>query len=800
MLPEQGDYSLLALGRGNRWPVNGVQSIPELVKAISRLGTNPLDIYYAVGSYAGPRLAANATAKRCLYLDLDAKDFGSKGACATELKAFCSATGLPLPAIIVDSGGGLHVYWPFDRDLEINAWHALAKALKDRCKTAGFAADPTSTTDAARILRPPGTLNYKYDPPAAVAIVQDTGEVFDPSDLLRSLVGGLSDPRDPEVLGAIGPRAATAPGHFSVDINDALTNDIALEKPDPAAVRAMLRCIAIPASGSDRRGVWFDIIKGLHHWSEGSDEGFQIADAWSSTQPAYKSSEDVRYTWDSLQARRGLDRDETTVATVIKYARDAGYSPLADTEDEIEIPVTSGLLAAAQVPVDRPVTRIDELNARGGRKRLTKAEAISRLSSEFIYVVNQGTYYSIPRRNVLDKAVITDMYSWMMPASGDGRAQDPCTIMKNSFHTDQVDSMGFHPGESFRYTEHNKTFVNRYTAPAQEITPTNAEVRLFKDFVDYIFPRKADQAFKQYWLQWLAHLVQRPGVKIATSMLFISEKYGIGKTTAALEIPKLLAGSDNTRSINNDILERPFTAYLGEAHLLHLSEVHVNGQWNSSNIANRLKTIVTDSTVNVHRKGFDDYDIPNRVAVTATSNYNDAMYISSRQERRWGVYELVPARGYNPGQHRKYFDLIHQFLGSPRAAGVLRYIFARLSLKGFNPQEPPPMTLAKQRMEQLSLPDDAQILHDAWLERTAPFHKDLVQASELRHFLEAETGKKISSKRTVLLLQKALPDAEQLNRITARSGVQLRLWCVREVDNWRNQEPDVLLKELARED
>ena len=91
----------------------------------------------------------------------------------------------PQPAIVVrTSGRGRHAYWPLDRPLSVaeleRANRRLAHAL---------GADP-ACADAARILRPPATLKWKYEPPSPVTLERFTGERLDPDQV----TGALPDP------------------------------------------------------------------------------------------------------------------------------------------------------------------------------------------------------------------------------------------------------------------------------------------------------------------------------------------------------------------------------------------------------------------------------------------------------------------------------------------------------------------------------------------------------------------------------------------------------------------------------
>lgn len=124
--------------------------------------------YFALATFpsaAGGRKAEFAKALRCFFVDLDCgegKPYQDQTAAAVALRDFIDKTKLPTP-YIVNSGRGLHVYWPFDEDLDAAAWAPLARRFKQLCVMSGLAIDRAVTADAARILRMPGTKNFKGD-------------------------------------------------------------------------------------------------------------------------------------------------------------------------------------------------------------------------------------------------------------------------------------------------------------------------------------------------------------------------------------------------------------------------------------------------------------------------------------------------------------------------------------------------------------------------------------------------------------------------------------------------------------
>jgi hypothetical protein len=100
----------------------------------------------------------------CLYAEFDAKDYGSKEAIQQHLES----STFPIPSAIVDSGGGLHGYWLLREPWMLDSDDTReAAALIQRVWVQSIGADK-SVHDLVRILRIPGTLNFKYDPARSV--------------------------------------------------------------------------------------------------------------------------------------------------------------------------------------------------------------------------------------------------------------------------------------------------------------------------------------------------------------------------------------------------------------------------------------------------------------------------------------------------------------------------------------------------------------------------------------------------------------------------------------------------------
>jgi hypothetical protein len=181
IIPDDGNLMITQIKNGNasNIPCSDFDAMGKLLRH-SDLGG--YDAYHACASFkdSTTRKAWNAKSLKALFLDLDCSEdkAESKQGYATKLdalkalKAFYRSVGLPSP-IIVDSGGGIHAYWPFKVAVPAADWKNVARILKALCKTLGLLTDPVVTADAARILRPVGSYNRKYDHPRRVVLLRD---------------------------------------------------------------------------------------------------------------------------------------------------------------------------------------------------------------------------------------------------------------------------------------------------------------------------------------------------------------------------------------------------------------------------------------------------------------------------------------------------------------------------------------------------------------------------------------------------------------------------------------------------
>lgn len=180
-------------------------SIDNLAELIQRHDSEGYGSFFALGTFQGRedgRKAENTAEFKAFFIDIDVgppvlqkdgklkeKAYRELPAAAAALRKFVDDANLPKP-IIVGSGGGLHAYWPFTEPVPYAKWKPAATAFKALCLKHKLGIDPAITADGARIMRAPGSNNYKLDEPRSVQMVM-AGDAPTPFDTLCALLPNI---------------------------------------------------------------------------------------------------------------------------------------------------------------------------------------------------------------------------------------------------------------------------------------------------------------------------------------------------------------------------------------------------------------------------------------------------------------------------------------------------------------------------------------------------------------------------------------------------------------------------------
>lgn len=202
--PAKGWFAIVGIkGAGKNADVRQelVATREEADVLVERYVSAGRNVFFGVAKYASGsnRTKENVQALKAFWLDIDCgpskaevnpdtqrpDGYADQRAGLMALKAFCKTVGLPTPTL-VSSGGGIHAYWPLEEEISRRDWEPVAERFKEVCRTQNFYVDD-KVFEVARILRVPGTFNFKEEEPRPVQIVH-VGETTTLEEM-RSILG-----------------------------------------------------------------------------------------------------------------------------------------------------------------------------------------------------------------------------------------------------------------------------------------------------------------------------------------------------------------------------------------------------------------------------------------------------------------------------------------------------------------------------------------------------------------------------------------------------------------------------------
>jgi hypothetical protein len=273
-----------------------VDNVSELTKTVLEHDRNGKDTFFALASFkehsyvdakgkTRVRTQDNVGYMRCFFMDIDCnggdKNYDSQRDALLALHQFVKGTSLPKPSYIVNSGGGIHVYWTFTQNVELKHWQPVANHFKQLIQHFKIKADPVSA-DSARILRPIGTHNHKkkYKTPKPVSVLKAT-QAYEFKDVAKCV---LTTCKKHNVT--VRKTTTATPAN---NINSALGGGMD-EFPPSDADKIAQKCNALKSmkesKGADQTELeWYNCLGILRHTEQGDD----VCQDWSSQHPDYSA-------------------------------------------------------------------------------------------------------------------------------------------------------------------------------------------------------------------------------------------------------------------------------------------------------------------------------------------------------------------------------------------------------------------------------------------------------------------------------------------------------------------------------
>lgn len=256
---------------------------------------------------------------------------------------------------------------------------------------------------------------------------------------------------------------------------------------------------------------------------------------------------------------------------------------------------------------------------------------------------------------------------------------------------------------------HHEGFFNTYNYAVRPdaIVPDDEYRERFQMWLDRVLLPLCDNRVdvREVILFFMTHNVKYPGLKIKWAPLLVGPQR-TGKSTIA-QFMAAAMGYDHVKPVAASSLKRQFSAFANGSAVVYFEELSITGP-NKYDVANSLKTFITDPVVSVERKGKDPVPVPNVTNYLAFSNKEDAIPLENDEER-WFVVRL-PA--YNietvftmlnvqsASEKDALFAEVYKLIGTDRRNGMMRHMLLnrRTRLESITRHSLPFQTEEKARM------------------------------------------------------------------------------------------------------
>lgn len=267
------------------------------------------------------RRTDHAVGMKSLWLDVDVK----KDAYTTVNEALaavwnmCQQAKFPRWTLVVGSGNGLHFHWVLAEPLPPEEWAVLGRALSNLAHTFGVKHDPQCSVDRARLLRPPGTRNFKdasNPKPTSLSVRHILPNDYDVA-MLRGLLSTYAAPAATPGVDPALPARAPLPStdEFSAGVAESKAQPISLEKV--VAACGVLGDIAARNGNGDPEPLWNLAVYAATF--AGDTAGREWAHKFSSGDPRYSAAETDRKFDEKARARQA-DPQRFGWSTCASYA------------------------------------------------------------------------------------------------------------------------------------------------------------------------------------------------------------------------------------------------------------------------------------------------------------------------------------------------------------------------------------------------------------------------------------------------------------------------------------------------
>ncbi len=343
-----------------------------------------------------------------------------------------------------------------------------------------------------------------------------------------------------------------------------------------------------------------------------------------------------------------------------------------------------------------------------------------------------------------------------------------------------VEAVTFRAGAPlFTRDPSGKTAVNSWVP--FDRTPADVSVaQPFFDHLRWLFGERAEA-----FLDWLAHIEQRPGELPHHGWLHISHQTGTGRNLVESILARLWRGQVAANLELKNIIDKGFNDALSGRVLATINEIRIGGAGARWNEGEQLKSMVTAEFRTINPKHLRPFEEFNSCRWLVFSNHIDALPLHDN-DRRWNVV----ISGNDP-QPAIYYAALYNSVDDPAFINAIGVALSQRDISSFNPGSHAMKNDARERVIRTTMSDldlNARALIENWPSDVIA-NSDLVRCMEPLGRVSETTGS----------MRSALSRFGGLRAKPFKSdGARIRGWILRDPERWEQAEGFELAAEMRR--
>lgn len=364
----------------------------------------------------------------------------------------------------------------------------------------------------------------------------------------------------------------------------------------------------------------------------------------------------------------------------------------------------------------------------------------------WVYLSQDNKFLHLDTKELLPKEGFNARFAkeaadWTGPNNLGMAKLAPADLAWSVFEVPKPYTTRYLPGGDTLFAEEGALYANSYRSPNVESGgyKGSAGVKLLKRLLEDLFPEKAHRCMV---MDFLVHCVRFPEKKLKYALL-IKGSENEGKTLLADLVGKLLGG-DNCAVINSDALREKHNGWVYEKLFCVIEEIRIPGR-EAEEVLNKLKPVITNSSIPVRRMGKDFTRERNFANLYLTTNDEDALRMEVDNTRYLVLFTRfrtnAEVKAWQKGLReadgveypRELWDHIDkhpaQFLDA-----FAKYKFSEF----YDADGRAPMTIFKQMMAEDGKTDERSLLEDVLESGMTPgISRDVLVWSAFRELLDA---------------------------------------------------------------